>query len=57
VRVLTLESAVPGALFAAAVRPPPASDHTPRKGPGTPVLLRSRDGGTHWEELELPRVL
>jgi photosystem II stability/assembly factor-like uncharacterized protein len=55
VRVLGLEAAVSGTLFAigvtsAPVRGAPANAFPPR------ILLRSRDGGGHWEQLALPTL-
>ena len=47
-RVLTLNSAVRGALFAIGVSSKPA--------PSPRVLLKSRDGAAHWEQLVLPAL-
>ena len=54
VRVLSLNSAVRGALFAIGVQSTPA----PQVGVGgfQRVLLRSRDGGAHWQQLALPAL-
>ena len=49
VRALTINSAVRGALFAIGVVSKPA--------PSPRVLLKSRDGGVHWEQLVLPTLL
>ena len=55
VRVLTLNSAVRGALFAIGVSSKPAP--SPRADGFPPrVLLKSRDGGAHWEQLVLPAL-
>lgn len=53
VRVLALNSAVPGALFAIGVSSEPAASPRAAGFPPT-VLLKSRDDGAHWEQLALP---
>ncbi len=53
VRVLSLEEAVSGALFAIGVRSAPVRGAPATAFPPT-MLLRSRDGGAHWEQLALP---
>ena len=53
VRVLSLEAAVSGALFAIGVPSAPMSNAHAAAFPPA-VLLRSRDGGVHWEQLALP---
>jgi len=53
VRVLSLEAAVSGALFAIGVPSVPMSNAHAAAFPPA-VLLRSRNGGVHWEQLALP---
>jgi hypothetical protein len=55
VRVLTLNSAVKGALFAIGVVSKPAPSPRGAAFPPT-VLLKSRDGGADWEQLVLPAL-
>ena len=55
VRVLTLNSAVKGALFAIGVASKPTPSPRGAAFPPT-VLLKSRDAGVHWEQLALPAL-